>query len=558
MRIIYVEKNEMERNMKKAARIIIPIVLALIILLGTVWYLFIYDKDFTRDIFLHAARFFQSRGNYEIAAWCYDSAYKQSDDNDAVAIELSRQHANAGNYLQAEKAIVSAIEDSPSAVLYVALSNLYLEQNKVLDAVDLMDDLCGKNSTISLDIRNELISMRPAAPKAVPIPNAEDNTLYASVEFSAATGTLYINKAGTYPSFDNPAHRFSSGKKNVLLDEGMNNIYAVAISDDGIVSPLTIYEYELNSNHRRLTEATFTDSAMETALRNALNLDAETVIMTNQLWEIKEFTVPNGVNRLDDLYHLIGLEKLTIKSAPADQLSYLEDMEDLIDLTISETPLSQEDLSMIGSLPNLERLTLQKCGLTTLNGIENATKLTYLDLSGNAVVNITPVTSLTNITELYLNENSLQSLSGISGLSRLSVLNVSNNVIASVSDLVGCTSLRELNISSNNLSSLDEITQLHSLAKLNFSNNSVTSLPDWDKTCGLITIDGSYNNITSLEPLAGLENLNNVFMDYNQNLESVTCLKDCYRLIQVNVYGTKVRDVRVLTDMSVIVKYDPT
>ena len=115
-----------------------------------------------------------------------------------------------------------------------------------------------------------------------------------------------------------------------------------------------------------------------------------------------------------------------------------------------------------------------------------------------------------------------------------------------------------MNISNNKLTNINEIATLHGLAKLNFANNAVTALPNWDKTCGLITIDGSYNNITSLESLSGLESLNNVYMDYNKNLESVTCLKDCYRLIQVYVYGTKVRDVKALTDMSVIVKYDPT
>lgn len=544
--------------MKKAARIVIPIVLALVILLGTVWYLFIYDKDFTRDMFLHAARFFHARGNTEIATWCYDCAYKQANNNDAVAIELSRQHANSGNYYQAEKALISAITDSPSTELYLALSNIYLEQDKVLDAVDLMDDVCGNNSSLPSEIKKELSKLRPAAPKAAAIPNAEDNTLMASVDFSVTSGTLYINTAGTYPSYTDKSHRFTSGKKSIQLQEGFNDIYAIAISDEGVASPLTRYEYELNSNHRRLMEVSFSDSAMETSLRNALNADADRVIMSNELWELKEFTVPSGVNRLDDLYHLVGLEKLTIQAAPADQLTYLQEMKDLTDLRIVETKLSQADLAMIANLPRLKSLTLQKCGLTTLNGLENAVMLSYLDLSGNAIVDISPITGLTQIKELYLNENSLQLLTGISGMSRLSILNVSNNVITTVTDLAGCTSLTELNISNNKLSNINEIATLHGLAKLNFANNSVTALPNWDKTCGLITIDGSYNNITSLESLSGLESLNNVYMDYNKNLESVTCLKDCYRLIQVYVYGTKVRDVKALTDMSVIVKYDPT
>ena len=47
-------------------------------------------------------------------------------------------------------------------------------------------------------------------------------------------------------------------------------------------------------------------------------------------------------------------------------------------------------------------------------------------------------------------------------------------------------------------------------------------------------------------------------VDYNANIEDVACLSPCYLLVQVNAFGTKVKDVKVLTDMGVIVNYDPT
>jgi len=547
--------------MKKAAKIIIPILLALAILLGTAWYLFVYDREFTRDMFLHTARFFHERGNYEIAQWCYECAYNQSSDNDAVAIELSRQHASDGNYVQAEKALTKAIADSASAELYIALSNLYLEQNKVIAAIDLMDDICAEDSSVDAAIRENLAKRRPAAPKATPIVNSEDPELYSSVEFTATGGTLYINKEGTYPSYTDKSHRFTSGTKKIILDEGANDIYAITISDEGLVSALTNYQYELNSNHRRVAEVTFADPAMEIQLRNALNVDATKVVMTSDLWTITSFTVPEEAKNLDDLYHLIGLEQLTIQSGPSDALKHLQDMEKLEELSVIGTVLSQEDLAMLSSLPRLEKLTLNKCGLTVLTGLENATNLTYLDLSSNSIVDITPITGLTKLTELNLNGNSLSSLEGISGLTSLTVLNASNNVLTSLEDITGCISLTKLNVSNNKLTSIDSVTQIQGLANLNFANNDVTTLPQWDKSCKLVTIDGSYNDITSVEPLSGLENLNNVYMDYNENLESIACLKDCYMLIQVNVYGTKIKstkDFKDLLDMSVIVKYDPT
>ena len=46
-------------------------------------------------------------------------------------------------------------------------------------------------------------------------------------------------------------------------------------------------------------------------------------------------------------------------------------------------------------------------------------------------------------------------------------------------------------------------------------------------------------------------------MDYNEDIESIDVLADCPVLIQVNVYGTKVKDVKKLTDQSIIVNYNP-
>ena len=67
-----------------------------------------------------------------------------------------------------------------------------------------------------------------------------------------------------------------------------------------------------------------------------------------------------------------------------------------------------------------------------------------------------------------------------------------------------------------------------------------------------------YNKLDTLVPLGGLQKLNNVYMDYNKGITLVKALADCPMLIQVNVYGTGVRNVSVLTAMNVIVNYDPT
>ena len=74
----------------------------------------------------------------------------------------------------------------------------------------------------------------------------------------------------------------------------------------------------------------------------------------------------------------------------------------------------------------------------------------------------------------------------------------------------------------------------------------------------MITIDGSYNALESIETLGGLLSLNSVYMDYNADLDSIEALGQCPVLVVVNVYGTSVTDVKDISDMGVIVNYDPT
>ena len=111
--------------MKKSIRIILPIVLALAIVICTGWYLFIYDRAFTRDVLLHAARYFESSGNHTVSAWFYNHAYTHAGNSDAVAIELAEQYKESGNYTKAEYTLSHAISDGGGVDVYIALSKTF-------------------------------------------------------------------------------------------------------------------------------------------------------------------------------------------------------------------------------------------------------------------------------------------------------------------------------------------------------------------------------------------------------------------------------------------------
>lgn len=580
--------------MNKTIRILVPLVLAMVILLCTFWYLFIYDRDFTRDMLLGAARSFDSKGRHKVAAWFYDCAYKQSGDNDSVAIELAEQYRKIGNYTKAEYTLTKAIADGGGIDLYISLSKIFVEQDKLLDAAKMLDNVTNP------EIKQQLDSMRPAAPTCFPDPKGTATnshySQYITVTISAESGTLYATTNGEFPSVETDRY-----EKGITLTDGKTNIHAIAVADNGLVSPSAIFGFTVGGV---IKDVTFADAAIETAMREALNAAEAKVLRTDDLWTIKEFTVPKEAADWSDLKHLAFLEKLTVDGGATGQISNLSDLANLKELHISNTTVADEELKIIGKLPHLEKLTISQCALSTITGLEEAVKLRELDLSNNSLRNLTalsslklthlnlannavedltaiatlstlqeldvstnklttlsPITTLTGLQVLSAGSNSLTDIVGFQQLTALQKLTLSYNQIADISPLAACTEMAELTIDNNAIKDISVLSALTKITRLNFSNNAVTALPAWPTDCALIYIDGSYNKLTSLEPLKGLKHLNNVFVHYNSGIKSVKPLAECPVLIQVNVYGTKVTDVSVLTSNEqniIVVDYDPT
>ena len=571
--------------MKRAFKIILPIILAIALLATTAWYLFVFDREFTRDMLLSCARYFEDNGNHSTAQWFYDTAYAQVDDNDSIAIELSEHYKETGNYTKAEYTLYKAIQDGGGVELYMALSKLYVEQDKLLDAANLLNNVTGY-------VKAELEGMRPDMPKASPDPNFY--TQLITVTISAQEGTLYVNKNGQYPSVKSDLYT-----EPFSLVEGENTIYAISVSDEGLVSPLAVYGYTLGGI---IEKVQFVDASIEESVRGYLGVTDTTDIYTNDLWELTEFTVPENVSSFEDLKYMTSLESLTIQGGPSGQLSFLSSMPNLKQLSISDLEVNTEEARMIGSFASLTSLSLNGCSLTTTTPFAGLTLLTYLDLSNNTIRDISALTSMTALQELHMNHNALNDLSvlnnctalqvldvafndlsdissvfsmqqltsldasnnnlgtisGIEKLQNLERLYVSYNQLTSIAPAANCKSLVDLKCGSNQLSDISALSALNGLMYLDFSRNQVTKLPSWSKESELVTIDGSHNQLSSLSALSGLEMLNNVYMDYNENISSVAELATCFLLIRVDVYGTKVTDASVLTDQSIIVNYDPT
>lgn len=571
--------------MKKFFKGFLPFLLVLAILASIGWYLFVYDRDFTRDMLLHQARSSDARGNSNIASWFYDLAYRHSGQDQNVAIELANQYKADGNYTKAEYTLTNAIADSATVELYVALCRTYLEQDKILDAIQLLDNIANPEMKAQLD------AIRPAAPTASPEPGFYSQ--YIPVTLQADSGTVYFSTQDLYPSLKRDAFT-----EAFTLPIGETEIHAVTVGENGLVSALTTFSYTVGGV---IEEVTFTDPAIESAVRTLLDVQENTVIYSNQLWEIKEFTIPAEVKSCQDIVWMPYLESIAASEIKFGSLDFLQDLLRLEKLSLTDCDFPDDDLATIASLPALKELTLSNCGLSTIAALENGPMLTSLDLSDNTIRHLEPIRSMTTLKELRLSHNALSDLSSISALINLSVLDVSynslstlspiapcvnlteldvshnaltslaglesmtglthffgqSNSLTEVSVLGNCTVLKEVNISGNSITEITVLSSLTALETLDFSHNQVSVLPTWPDGSALYSITGSNNKLESIDSLKNMDRLAYVYMDYNA-LTSIDALASCHHLVMVNVYGNTIGDVSALTNQSIIVNYDPT
>ena len=571
--------------MKKTFRILVSLMMILLILASIGWYLFIYDREFTRDTLLGQARFQDTHGNSKLSAFFYDFAYMFSDQDEDVAIELANQYKHDGNYTKAEYTLTSALNKNPTADLYVALSRAYVEQDKLLDAVNLLNNI--GNPTLKAQID----ALRPSAPAAD----------YASGYYSQYMD-LHLSSTGKYIFYttdgDYPSTKGNTYQNSIPLEAGETTVYAIGVDEHGLVSPVSTLVYTITGV---IEPVTFVDPAMELAIRQLVGADEDDVVYTNQLWSITEFTAPEGVTTFADLAQMPYLYQLTIQNQQIDSLEHLSTLSNLSILDLSGCRFTVEEMSVLTNLPYLKQLNLSNCGLSTIAGLSDAQSLTHLDLSNNTIRNLEALAPMTTLQSINLSHNAVTELGALSGLGSLETLNISYNAVSSLSALKSCVKIRnlaaahnqigslsgidnlllleDLSVDKNNLTdvsllakcpelknlsmasnTISDISALKTLTKLetfDFSGNQVAELPDWPDGCGLLTINGSYNALTSIDSLSNMQSLTHIYMDYNL-LTDIDALADNFCLVQVNVYGNAIPDVESLRDHDIIVNYDPT
>ena len=571
--------------MKKTLKIVVPILLVLALLAAGYWFFFQYRTDLTTGLLTDFADSQLASGHYSMAIRCYGWAHSLTPQDVDLSLKLAEAYRAQGNYTKTENVLVHAIYDAPGETrLYETLSRVYVEQDKLLDAQQMLD------SVAEPQVQAELSARRPQAPTVEP--PADFYSDYITVEVRAASGRLFCTVDGSYPSL--AAEEFPG---SVQLPGGTTTLCAIAVGEDGLVSPAVYASYTVAGV---IEEVQFRDQALEALVRQLLNRP-ERPIYTDDLWDIEALTLPQDLASTEDLRYFTGLKELLGLDMGELDYSFLAHTPELTSLELEGCALNTEALTWIAGCPKLEVLILANCGLANIEPLRALTELRLLDLSGNSIGDISPLTEMAKLEELYMGHNALTTLPLLRKLTSLRILDLSYNALEYVGSVSACTGVERLNVSHNRLTSVTAVSALTKLVWLNASSNKVTevtaltpctelesflmsdnkltdvsflsgcskirevnidyndvvSVPAFQADCPLEIFSAAHNFLEDLGGLAGLQRLSIVNADYN-NIRDISVLIDCPSLTLVNVYGTYIRSGGELAENGVVVNFTPS
>ena len=187
-------------------------------------------------------------------------------------------------------------------------------------------------------------------------------------------------------------------------------------------------------------------------------------------------------------------------------------------------------------LKRLHTLNLEGQSITSIEPLSGLTNLEYLELRYNQIEDVSPISKLGKIRRLNLDDNQLKQLPDISRLSSLEELSVTRNQISELPNITS-SSLRHLNLGDNAIRGL-AVSGLEQLSYLGLSDNPLESLTFADdQTIGQLAIDRTgfndlsslkntnatlhtlearQNGITSIETLATFTRLNGLYLEDNE------------------------------------------
>ncbi|XP_067446704.1 leucine-rich repeat and IQ domain-containing protein 1 [Thunnus thynnus] len=183
-------------------------------------------------------------------------------------------------------------------------------------------------------------------------------------------------------------------------------------------------------------------------------------------------------------------------------------------------------LSTVVRCRQLRSLTLRRCGLKALEGINQLPELCYIDVQENDI-SFVDCENMTSLQVLRLGHNTLMSIHGLSGADNLAVLDLSHNSITRIAGLESLRRLQRLSVDHNQLISTKGLRDVYTLLHLDCSHNHLVNVEGLENSALLNTLDLTANSLAEPPSLNNQVLLRELHLDDN-SISSLQGLTACW------------------------------
>lgn len=176
----------------------------------------------------------------------------------------------------------------------------------------------------------------------------------------------------------------------------------------------------------------------------------------------------------------------------------------------SREPLVEADVVNVSTVDARHR------GIRSLAGLEKCRNLAMIELGGNQIVDLTPLSGLARLQYLDIQSNRVETLEPLRGVPALQYLHAAQNRIVLLGPLTALTNLAALYLGGNRVEDLQPLLALPRLSSLYLERNRIRRLDGIGQLRSLSSLSLAGNRISELSPLQGLDRLQYLFLESNR------------------------------------------
>lgn len=191
-------------------------------------------------------------------------------------------------------------------------------------------------------------------------------------------------------------------------------------------------------------------------------------------------------------------------------------------MNVWDPELNQCLLSASNGKTYAHELTQLHCyngDIQDLQGLEQFTAITDLELSGSSFTDMTAVASLTGLQSFAMIGNTTSDISALSGLTSLTNVRMHNNQISDVSPLANLPALTFLMLGNNPISDASPLSNLTQLEYLSMDFTQINNVDFAQSLSSLYHLNISHNNIANINGISGLDALTELMMMDNPQVD---------------------------------------